>query len=511
MSSTLAAGSAGWVAAVDLGATSGRVMLGQVGPDRLTLEAVHRFPNDPVRTADGLCWNILELYRNVLLGLRMAFEREPSITSIAIDSWAVDYALLRGDRMISTPHHYRDEARAAGVDLVHRIVSPEELYAASGLQFLPFNTVYQLVNDQRDGLLDEHTSLLMIPDLIAFWLTGAKRVERTNASTTGLLDVATGDWNRVLIDKLGLPATLLPSIVAPGDRIGSLRESVAAEIGATGTVDVVAVGSHDTASAVVGVPLAGPRSAYVSSGTWSLVGVELDGPVLTDASRRANFTNEGGVDGRIRYLHNVMGLWLLSESVRTWERQGHQLDLGSLIGDAAAVTDTVPLFDTNDASLLPPGDMPARIAALCGATDQQIPSTPAVVVRSIMESLADAYADAITTVEELAGVDVDTVNIVGGGSQNPLLCQLTADHTGRVVEAGPVEATAIGNVLIQARAAGLLTGTLEELRRLVADTHPPTRYQPRPGRRSPERGGARVDRRTAQSSSPRHQRSPTKG
>lgn len=479
MSSAQAAGQSGWVAAVDLGATSGRVMLGQVGPDRLALEAVHRFPNNPVRTADGLCWNILELYRNVLVGLRLAFEREPSISSIAIDSWAVDYALLRGDRMISTPHHYRDEARPAGVDLVHRVVSPDELYAVSGLQFLPFNTIYQLAVDQRDGMLDEHTSLLMIPDLIAFWLTGVRRVERTNASTTGLLDVTTGDWSRTLIDRLGLPATLLPPIVAPGDRIGTLRESVAAEIGATRAVEVVAVGSHDTASAVVGVPLADRRAAYLSSGTWSLIGVELDRPVLTEASRAANFTNEGGVDGRIRYLHNVMGLWLLSESVRTWERQGQEIDLTRLLADAAAVTEAVPLFDTNDASLLPPGDMPARIAALCAASGRPLPEGPAVVVRSIMESLAAAYAKAITTVEELAGVSVDTVNIVGGGSQNPLLCQLTADHTGRIVEAGPVEATAIGNVLIQARAAGLLTGSLEELRRLVADTHPPTRYRPR--------------------------------
>ena len=479
MSSTLGAGRAGWVAAVDLGATSGRVMLGQVGPDRLTLDLVHRFPNNPVRTADGLCWNILELYRNVLLGLRIAFDREPSISSIAIDSWAVDYALLRGDRMISTPHHYRDEARVAGVDLVHGIVSPEELYAASGLQFLPFNTIYQLAVDQRDGVIDEHTSLLMIPDLIAFWLTGEQRVEQTNASTTGLLDVATGDWNQPLIDKLGLPVSLFPPIVPPGSVIGGLRSSVAAEIGAPESVQVVAVGSHDTASAVVGVPLADHGAAYLSSGTWSLIGVELDEPVLSEASRAANFTNEGGVDGRIRYLHNVMGLWLLSESVRTWERDGHEIDLTSLIADATAVTGTIPLFDTNHDSLLPPGDMPTRIAALCRATGQPVPSTPAVVVRSILESLAAAYADAITTVEELAGVSVDTVNIVGGGSQNPLLCQLTADYTGRIVEAGPVEATAIGNVLIQARAAGLLTGPLEGLGRLVADTPPPLRYQPR--------------------------------
>ena len=477
-----AAGRAGWVAAVDLGATSGRVMLGHVGPGRLTLEAVHRFPNNPVRTADGLCWNILELYRNVLVGLRIAFAQEPSIASIGIDTWAVDYALLHGDRMISSPRHYRDETRAAaGPELVHHTVPPADLYAASGLQFLPFNTVYQLAVDQRDGLIDAHTSLLMVPDLIAYWLTGTKAVEQTNASTTGLLDVSTGDWNQPLIAALGLPATLLPPIVAPGRRIGSLRDQVAAEIGATTAVEVVAVGSHDTASAVAGTPLAGPHSAYVSSGTWSLVGVELEQPVLSDASRDANFTNEGGVDGRIRYLHNVMGMWLLSESIRSWERQGLDVDLAGLIAGAAAVTGPVPVFDTNHASLLPTGDMPARIAALCRAAGQPVPESPAAVVRSILESLAAAYADALGTAEKLAGVTVEVVNIVGGGSQNPLLCQLTADYTGRPVDAGPVEATAIGNILIQARAAGLLTGTLEDLRRLVAATHPPTRYQPRPG------------------------------
>ena len=484
MSSAQAAGQSGWVAAVDLGATSGRVMLGQVGPDRLTLDLVHRFPNNPVRTADGLCWNILELYRNVLLGLRLAFEREPTISSIAIDSWAVDYALLRGDRMISTPHHYRDEARAVGVDLVHQVVSPEELYAASGLQFLPFNTIYQLAVDQRDGVLDEHTTLLMIPDLIAFWLTGMQRVEQTNASTTGLLDVTTGDWNRSLIDRLGLPAGLFPPIITPGRSIGGLRPSVASEIGASPAVQVVAVGSHDTASAVVGVPLTDPGAAYLSSGTWSLIGVELNAPVLGEASRAANFTSEGGVDGRIRYLHNVMGLWLLSESIRSWERQGLDIDLTELIAAAGAVTTPVPIFDTNDPSLLPPGDMPARIAALCAAGGQPLPAAPAVVVRSILESLADACADAVATVERLAGVRVQTLNIVGGGSQNSLLCQLTADRIGRPVLAGPVEATALGNVLVQGRTAGLLTGSLEDLRRLVAVTHPTTRYQPRPDRRT---------------------------
>ncbi|HEX3207470.1 MAG TPA: FGGY family carbohydrate kinase, partial [Propionibacteriaceae bacterium] len=293
----------GWVAAVDLGATSGRVMLGHVGPDLLSVEAVHRFPNDPVRITDGLHWNILELYRNLLVGLRKAAGAQPDLAGIGIASWAVDYGLLSGDRLINNPFHYRDERTARGVDLVHKIADHATLYATNGLQFQPFNSIYQLAVDHEDGVIDDTTRMLMIPDLLGFWLTGEQVAERTNASTTGLLDISSsGTWNATLIDKLSLPRSLFPSLVDPGSRIGSLRDEVAAEVDATAAIDVIAVGSHDTASAVVGVPMTEPGAAYISSGTWSLVGVELDRPALTEESREANFTNEGGVDGKIRYL-----------------------------------------------------------------------------------------------------------------------------------------------------------------------------------------------------------------
>jgi rhamnulokinase len=466
----------GWVAAVDLGATSGRVMVGHVGPDTLEVEAVHRFPNDAVRTADALHWNIFELYRQVLIGLRKALEQHPEIAHVGIDSWAVDYGLFRGARMIGGPVHYRDERTARGVELVDRLVRFEELYAAGGLQFLPFNTLYQLAVDQADGLLDAATQMLMVPDLFAFWLTGEKAVERTNASTTGLLDIVDGQWNDALIDKLGLPRTLFPPIVSSGERIGQLSPPVRDEVGATSLVEVVAVGSHDTASAVVAVPMSSEAAAYISSGTWSLVGVELDAPVLTDASREANFTNEGGVDGRIRYLRNVMGMWLLSESVKSWQRQGQTIELIDLLAEAAALSEPVTIFDADDPSLIPQGDMPSRIAALC--TEGPAPTTPAQFARSIIESLAAAYAKTLDDAARLSGVRIDTVHIVGGGSQNELLCQLTADRTGLPVLAGPVEATAIGNVLVQARAAGFVSGSLEDLRQLVARTHQPVRYEP---------------------------------
>jgi rhamnulokinase len=468
--------SAGWVAAVDLGATSGRVMLGHVGPDQLSVEAVHRFSNDPVRVTDGLHWNILELYRNLLIGLRKAVVEQPDLAGVGIDSWAVDYGLVSGDRLINNPFHYRDERTARGVDLVHKIADHASLYATNGLQFQPFNSIYQLAVDQKAGVIDDTTRMLMLPDLLGFWLTGEQIGERTNASTTGLLDVSTGSWNATLIDKLSLPRSLFPSLVDPASRVGSLRDDVAAEVGAT--LDVIAVGSHDTASAVVGVPMTEPGAAYISSGTWSLVGIELDRPVLTAESREANFTNEGGVDGKIRYLRNVMGMWLLSESIRTWEREGLTLELTTLLAQAAAITTPVAIFDANHPSLLPPGDMPKRITELCVAAGTAAPNSPPEFARSIVESLAEAYATAIDDAERLSGSKINMVHIVGGGSQNTLLCQLTANRTGRRVLAGPVEATAIGNVLIQGRAAGLVDGELSELRALVARTFPLAEYQP---------------------------------
>jgi len=468
--------SAGWVAAVDLGATSGRVMLGHVGPDQLSVEAVHRFSNDPVRVTDGLHWNILELYRNLLIGLRKAVVEQPDLAGVGIDSWAVDYGLVSGDRLINNPFHYRDERTARGVDLVHKIADHASLYATNGLQFQPFNSIYQLAVDHEAGVIDDTTRMLMLPDLLAFWLTGEQIGERTNASTTGLLDVSTGSWNATLIDKLSLPRSLFPSLVDPASRVGPLRDDVAAEVGAA--LDVIAVGSHDTASAVVGVPMTEPGAAYISSGTWSLVGIELDRPVLTEESREANFTNEGGVDGKIRYLRNVMGMWLLSESIRTWEREGLILELTTLLAQAAAITTPVAIFDANHPSLLPPGDMPKRITELCVAADTAAPNSPPEFARSIVESLAEAYATAIDDAERLSGSKINIVHIVGGGSQNTLLCQLTANRTGRRVLAGPVEATAIGNVLIQGRAAGLVDGELSELRALVARTFPLAEYQP---------------------------------
>jgi rhamnulokinase len=470
---------AGTVAAIDLGASSGRVMLGQVGHNELSVRSVARFVNAPVRTIDGLHWNVLDLYRGAIGGLRAAVHDDPELLSVAVDSWAVDYALLRGQRMLGNPFHYRDGRSAAEVEAVHAIAPPAELYQRNGLQFLPFNTLYQLAADRLDGSLDDADSMLLIPDLITYWLSGEKIAERTNASTTGLIDVTHGGWDEELITRLGLPQTIFPCLVDAGNRVGSVLPNVLAEIDASHRIDVTTVGSHDTASAVVAVPMLSGNAAYISSGTWSLVGVELSAPVLGEASRAANFTNEGGVDGRVRYLRNVMGLWLLSESMRTWEFAGQTFDLSGLLAQAGAWSTPVTVFDVDDPRFLPPGDMPSRIRAYCREHDLREPATPVELVRSIVESLADAYARTLRVAAELSGARIDTVHIVGGGSLNELLCQLTSNRAGLPVLAGPVEATAIGNVLVQARAQGLVTGSIEGLRALVARAFAPRRYEPR--------------------------------
>ncbi|WDH79287.1 rhamnulokinase [Microbacterium esteraromaticum] len=459
-------------AAVDLGATSGRVMIGRVGTDALDLELVTRFSNGPVQRADGLHWDFGALYEHVLDGLAEAVRREPTIESIGIDSWAVDYGLLHDGDLLAEPFHYRDDRTARGVEAVHAVVPFEELYRRNGLQFLPFNTLYQY---RADAPLSDADTALLMPDLLAFLLTGRRVAERTNASTTGLLRVDDAQWDLELAERLGIPAGVLPSLVDPGETIGRVRPELAARIGRD--LPVVAVASHDTASAVAAAPLSTPHAAYISCGTWGLVGLELTEPVVSDAARAANFTNELGVDGRIRFLHNVTGLWLLSETLREWEASdGAPIDLPTLLAEAAATAGAMPLFDANDPSLSAPGDMPARISALLG---DAAPSSRAAFVRTIVESIAQAFADAIADAATLAGRPVDSIHLVGGGSLNRLLCQATANRSGVPVIAGPVEATALGNVLVQARAAGAAPADLAGLRALVAATADVHRYDPR--------------------------------
>lgn len=468
------------VAAIDLGATSGRVLLGSIGHKELRLRHVARFPNTPVRLPDGLHWDVLSLYSASMNGLGTASREEPDLLGAAVDSWAVDYGLLRGSRLIGNPYHYRDDRTERGVRAVHPEVGPEELYRRNGLQHLPFNTVFQLAASAEVGELDNVDRMLLIPDLLGYWATELQVAERTNASTTGLVPVGGDQWDYELITRLGLRYDLLPEIVEPGTLLGPVTQEARAEFGIARGVTFSTVGSHDTASAVVGVPMQTADAAYISCGTWSLVGTELPYPVATDAARRAGFTNEGGVDGRVRFLKNVMGLWLLSESIRQWAKAGEKGDLQSLLAQAADAPADVPTFDASDPRLLAPGDMPARIEALYLEQGARVPASIPEFVRSVLQSLADAYARAIRDIERLTGRTIDTVHLVGGGAQNELLCRLTADAVGVPVVAGPVEATAIGNLLVQARTHGLLSGDLEALRSVVAFSFPSRVYEPRP-------------------------------
>ncbi|GAA1688551.1 rhamnulokinase family protein [Nonomuraea maheshkhaliensis] len=450
-------------AAVDLGASSGRVMLADLS-DGLSLTEAHRFPNGPVRVAGRLYWDILGLYREILAGLRAA----GPVSSIGVDSWAVDYGLLdESGALLGNPVHYRDDRTRGVAERVAGAVGAERLYDVSGLQVLPFNTIYQLLADRLDGA----ATMLLVPDLIGYWLTGEAGAEVTNASTTGLLDVRTRSWATSLIEELGLPAGIFPPLRQPGEALGGLRRDVAAEIG--WSAPVRAVGSHDTASAVAAVPAAGPAFAYISCGTWSLAGVELPGPVLTPESRAANFTNEAGIDGTVRYLRNVMGLWLLQECLRAWPGS----DLGELLAAAAGEKPFAAVVNPDEPVFLPPGDMPARIADECRRTGQLPPSSPAAYVRCVLESLALGHRLAVRQAMELSGREAEVIHLVGGGSRNEVLCQFTADACGLPVVAGPAEATALGNVLVQARAAGLVAG-LEEMRSLVAYSQPLRRYEP---------------------------------
>ena len=468
------------VAAVDLGASSGRVMVGSVAPNELALTEVHRFPNDPVRLPDGLHWDVLRLYREVLTGLREATRTAEGLVSIGIDSWAIDYGLLDGaGSLLGDPYHYRDDRTAAFIDAVHQVIAPADLYARTGLQFLPFNTIYQLAAARGTSAFAAARTMLLMPDLIGYWLSGARVAEITNASTTALLDVHRRTWDAELIASLDIPPSLFAPLGAPGDVIGPLRDEVRGETGASSETLLTLVGSHDTASAVVSVPASSESFAYIACGTWALVGVELEHAVLSDESREANFTNEGGVDDRIRYLRNVMGLWLLQESLRAWELEGSPEQLPALLIAAGELPPGGPIIDPDDASFLPPGDMPARIAAACLRLDQPPPATRAGLVRCILDSLADAFGRAVRDVARLSGRSVDVVHLLGGGARNSLLCQLTADACEVPVLAGPVEATALGNVLIQARARGLLGGDLETLRALVRSTQDIRRFEPR--------------------------------
>ncbi|MFF1506860.1 rhamnulokinase family protein [Streptomyces sp. NPDC058326] len=458
-------------------------MLGRVGPGRLELTEAHRFPNTPVRLPDGLRWDVLALFQGVLDGLRVA-ARSGGVASVGIDTWAVDYGLLDADgALLGAPYHYRDGRTEGAAEKVRGRVGAAELYRVTGLRDLPFNTVFQLASAAGSAQLGAARTLLLMPDLLVHWLTGTIGAEETNASTTGLFDARAGGWSSGLLDRLAIDPGLLPPLRAPGDPAGVLLPHVAEYTGLDAGTPVTTVASHDTASAVVALPAVDGDFAYLSCGTWSLAGLELESPVLTEEARAAGFTNERGIDGTVRFLRNIMGLWLLEECRRTWERQGRPAGLDELLAAAARAEPFASFVDPDAPEFLAPGDMPERIRAYCRRTGQLVPESPGAVVRCVLESLALAHRAALRQAAGLAGREIGRVHLVGGGARNALLCRLTADATGLPVVAGPVEATALGNVLVQARAAGLV-GDLSSMRGLVADTQPLRHYVPREDHRS---------------------------
>ncbi|MDO4259448.1 MAG: rhamnulokinase family protein [Actinomycetaceae bacterium] len=480
------------VVAVDLGASSGRVLRGIYEGGALRVEECTRFPNGPVRVAigdkDDLEWDILFLWNGICTGLAEAAKRGP-IDAIGIDTWAVDYGLLDADgRLIGNPASYRSSRTHDAVRQVYEAMPAEDLYAHNGLQFQPFNTMFQLVADTSTARNQIAHRLLMIPDLLGYWLTGRMVCEVTNASSTGMIDPRTRTWSQPVLDLLtatfGAPVPqILPELVEAGTEVGPARlPEVELRTSDGQPTPLIAVGTHDTASAVVAVPAKDTAFGFISSGTWSLVGAELPDPVLSAESRAANFTNELGVDGTVRYLKNIMGMWVQQECLRMWIDQDMADMSWAILDKETEESESLrTLFDINNPEFLAPGNMLGRIDAWCEKVGEPLPENRAQVLRAITESLVVAYRRALREVAELSARPLEAIHIVGGGSKNRLLCQLTADATGLPVIAGPVEGTAIGNMLIQLRAIGALSGSLADIREVVENSSALTRYEPTEG------------------------------
>ena len=462
--------------AFDFGAESGRAVLARLDAGVLTTEEVRRFPNEPVEYSGSLHWDVARLWFEVRRAL--ARLEEVKLAGIGVDAWGVDYALLgeRGE-LVQNPYHYRDRRTHGVMEEVFGRVSKEEIYSATGIQFMPINTLYQLFAAQRDTpkILESAERLLTIPDLFHYWLTGNAVCEFTNATTTQLVNPVTRTWATGLMRRLGLPSELPARIIEPGSVIGTLLPGIGRTSALSGT-PVIAPASHDTGSAVAAI-CAHHGTAFLSSGTWSLLGTELNAPVLTSEALRLNFTNEGGVCGTTRFLKNVMGLWMLQCCRQSWTAQGQTYDYRELMEIAGREPAFRHLVDPDDESFLRPDDMPKAIDDFCAKTHQPIPSSPGAYVRTILESLAFKYRLVLRNLEQVSGTSIRQIRVIGGGSKNRLLNQFTADATGRTVLAGPAEATALGNVAIQILATGGAS-SLEEVRGIVDRSFHTEIFQP---------------------------------
>jgi len=468
------------ILAFDLGAESGRALVGKFDGERLGLDVVHRFPNGAVQTLDTLHWDVLRLYGEMVAGLRKAHAEQGDLASMGIDTWGVDFALLgRDGTLLGNPRHYRDPHTESIMDQAFQRVPRAEVFRQTGIQFMRFNSLFQMLALLRDGssLLPAAESMLMVPDLFNFWFTGIKVNEYTDVSTSQMIHPGTRAWARDLIRAFGIPEKLLGTIIQPGTVLGPLRPSVATQAGVA-PIPVIAPATHDTAAAVAAVPAGGDSWAYISSGTWSLMGVEVHEPQTGDKALAFNFTNEGGVGGTIRLLKNIAGLWLVQECRRTWEREGKSYTYEELMKLAEAAPSPASIVNPDDASFVLPSSMPAALADYCRKSGQAVPADAGAIVRCALDSLALRYRWVLERLEELTGKRIDTIHIVGGGCQNTLLCQLAADCCHRTVVAGPVEATALGNVLVQMIGLGLIK-SLAEGRAVIRRSFDVKTYEPR--------------------------------
>jgi len=460
-------------AAIDLGASSGRIAVGSLDSGSLVIQEVHRFKHEAKVTEDGgLHWEWARIVDEVKTGLLKAQELG-EIISVGIDTWAVDYGLLEiQGNLIEEPYCYRDSRTDGLMQSISDSLGAEWIYEKTGIQFIFFNTAYQLHAARNTAAMKSATTFLMLPDLLNYVLSGVLSNDITNASSTQLLNAHSQEWDWELIDKLEIPRSIFPALHKPGVKLGHIKGH-----GKLDGISVVAVGSHDTASAVAGVPLRSTKdSAYISSGTWSLVGLELDAPITSAKAFSYNITNEAGVADRIRFIKNVSGMWLLEESLRYWKSQGLTLTAADLTRDASHLA-REQIINTNDPRFAKPGAMPDRIAEYCRETNQKVPNTPAEFARCIFDSLSDAYEQSLRELEDAANVKVKEINIIGGGSSNDLLNQLTADVTGLPVIAGPAEATVMGNLIIQMISAGWIAN-LEEGRKLISESTERKEFQP---------------------------------
>jgi len=467
--------------AVDIGAESGRVMLASLGDGKLSLQQVHRFANSPLEQQNSLRWDFQKILSEIKTGIKKAFAITNDIESIGIDTWGVDFGLIdEKGTLIENPYHYRDKRNQGVLEKACQIVPKKDIYFNTGIQFLPFNSLYQLLayKWQKPDVLSKASKLLFMPDLFVYFLTGAVGAEYTIASTSQMMDMKTGQWSQKLMQALDLPAVLLPEIVQPGTNIGALKKEIADQLDCN-QIPVIVVGSHDTASAVAAIPAAqGQNWAYLSSGTWSLLGAEIPKPVINETSFRMEFTNEGGVEGSIRLLKNIMGLWFVQQCRSQWSKDGSDYDYAELTEMAAKAEPFTALIDTEYKDFLSPGNMPEKINQFLKSTKQQTIEDTGQMVRVLLESLAVRYRQALQMLEELLDKEIDCLHLVGGGSKNRLLNQLTADATGKKVIAGPVEATVIGNVIMQAVSKGHID-CITDARKIIANSFRITEYTPR--------------------------------